>query len=41
LGDAAVWREAVGGIEIGYVIRGRPETPEDSVAENSVTMNSS
>jgi DNA-binding transcriptional MerR regulator len=35
LGDAAVWREALGGIEIGYTIRTGPETLEDSVTMNS------
>jgi DNA-binding transcriptional MerR regulator len=36
LGDAAVWREAADGIEIGYTIRNGPET-----LEHPVTMNSS
>ena len=35
LGDAAVWREAQAGIEIGYVIRGGPEPFEKSVPMNS------
>ena len=35
LADLAVWREAVGGIEIGYVIRGGSEPPGDSVTMNS------